>query len=88
MPYSNIYDISVLTNFVCSFLNGRKLVQTFSDGSQLIIEKPGYKKNKNDFKIIHKSKTGEEKQYKHEEIFDMVKNSPNKDNLIRDIDLV
>lgn len=88
MPYSNIYDISVLTNFVCSFLNGRKLVKTFSDGSQLIIEKPGYKKNKNDFKIIYKLKTEEEKPYKHKEIFDMVKNSPNKDNLIKDIDLV
>lgn len=81
MPYSNIYDISKLTSIACSFYNGWNVVKNFSDGSQLIIEKPGYK-SQNDFKIVH------QKVYSYEEIFYMVKNSSNKDNLLKDINLV
>lgn len=86
MPYSNIYDIEKLKKAAKNFGDKRNTVKKFLDGSELITEHG--RKSNNDFKIIYKSQTGKEKLYKHEEIFEKVKNSSNKDNLLKDIDLV
>ena len=86
MPYSNIYEIIKLKKDAENFGDKRNTVKKFSDGSELITEHG--RKSENDFKIIHKSKTGKEKLYKHEEIFDKVNNSSNKDKLLEDINLI